>query len=108
MISFLVKGLGCTMAELEKVNERRDLMFGVRVERARTRCAYLSRVGLSPADIRKVLVAHPRMLEYRVERTMKPRLDFLAEQGVAPEDIAKVRQSVWQSVSVCSWRWLAP
>jgi len=90
MISFLVKGLGCSMKDLEKVNDRRDLVFGVRVERARSRCVFLTQVGLSLEEVRKVLVTHPRLLEYRIERTMQNRIDFLKELGVPGEDIAKV------------------
>lgn len=38
----------------------------------------------------KVLARFPRVLEYQSERTLRPRLDFLAECGVAQQDLAKV------------------
>lgn len=39
----------------------------------------------------KVLARFPRVLEYKSERTLRPRLDFLCQEcGVAQQDISKV------------------
>jgi mTERF domain-containing protein len=38
----------------------------------------------------QVVLSHPRVLEYRVERTMQNRINFLKEVGVAEADIPKV------------------
>lgn len=45
----------------------------------------------SNAELTKVIVKFPRILEYKSERTIRPRLDFLRRCGVAQEDLAKVR-----------------
>lgn len=45
----------------------------------------------SEAELTKVIAKFPRILEYKSERTIRPRLDFLKAHGVAAEDLAKVR-----------------
>ena len=47
-------------------------------------------VGLSQEELAKVIVKCPRILEYRSEQTIRPRLAFLEKAGVAETDIAKV------------------
>jgi hypothetical protein len=44
----------------------------------------------SNADLTKVIAKFPRILEYKSERTIRPRLDFLRRCGVVHEDLAKV------------------
>jgi len=44
----------------------------------------------SDAQLAKVIVKFPRILEYKSERTIRPRLDFLRGCGVGQEDLAKV------------------
>lgn len=56
----------------------------------------------SNAQLAKVISKFPRILEYRSERTLRPRLDFLARCGVSQDDLAKVRGG-WEE-----WRWGAP
>lgn len=46
----------------------------------------------SNAQLAKVISKFPRILEYRSERTLRPRLDFLARCGVSQDDLAKARQ----------------
>ncbi|KAK3289620.1 hypothetical protein CYMTET_2960 [Cymbomonas tetramitiformis] len=90
MVSFLVVGLGLTKAQLEKVLDRREGVLSMGVERARGRCAFLAELGLSKAEIAKVIVSHPRVLEYRTKRTMQPRVSYLLSIGVQQEDLPKV------------------
>ena len=47
-------------------------------------------VAVQPSPHVQLLVAHPRVLEYRVERTMQSRINFLKDIGVAEADIPKV------------------
>lgn len=49
-----------------------------------------SQVGLEPEDLAKLLMKFPRIIEYRSERTLRPRLDFLKRHGVQQADISKV------------------
>ena len=41
-------------------------------------------------DIRKVVAKHPQALELDVEKTMKPRVEYLRSIGVKDENIGKV------------------
>lgn len=50
----------------------------------------LSQVGLQPEHLAKLLMKFPRIIEYRSERTLRPRLDFLKRHGVQQADISKV------------------
>jgi hypothetical protein len=45
-----------------------------------------------------VIAKFPRILEYKSERTFRPRLDFLKRCGVEQEDLVKVRGSAAQSL----------
>jgi hypothetical protein len=38
----------------------------------------------------QVVVTHPQVLEYRVERTMQCKINLLIEYGVRPQDIPKL------------------
>ena len=49
---------------------------------------YLSDIGVG--DIRKVVAKHPQALELDVEKTMKPRVEYLRSIGVKDENIGKV------------------
>mmetsp|Transcript_33415 Transcript_33415/g.56105 ORF Transcript_33415/g.56105 Transcript_33415/m.56105 type:complete len:796 (+) Transcript_33415:176-2563(+) len=90
MTSFLVENLGFTSKDLTKIMGRREEIFSCSVDRAHSRCAFLREIGLKKEDVRKVVLSHPRVLEYRVERTMQNRIHFLKEVGVAEADIPKV------------------
>jgi len=90
MVSFLVANLKFTSKELNKILGRREEIFSTSVDRAHSRCNFLRDIGLSDVDVKKLLLAHPRVLEYRVERTMQNRINFLMEIGVAEADIPKV------------------
>ena len=46
---------------------------------------------MDDADIRRLLLKFPRIIEYRTERTLRPRIDFLLQQGVPQADLSKVR-----------------
>lgn len=44
----------------------------------------------SNAELTKVIAKFPRILEYKSERTIRPRLEFLRRCGVSQEELAKV------------------
>jgi hypothetical protein len=54
MVTFLMLGLGFSEGELEKLLDRREELLSIRVERARSRAAFLLDIGLSQEDVRKV------------------------------------------------------
>ena len=59
----------------------------------------------SNADLAKVVAKFPRILEYKSERTLRPRIEFLTGQcGVAEADLAKVRDGAGLG-SVCARLW---
>lgn len=41
-------------------------------------------------DMRKLLLKFPRIVEYKTERTLRPRLDFLKRYNIEGKDISKV------------------
>lgn len=45
---------------------------------------------MSNEELRRVLVKFPRILEYKTEKTIRPRLAFLERYGVERKDLAKV------------------
>ena len=60
MVTFLMLGLGFSVGELEKLLDRREELLSIRVERARSRAAFLLDIGLSQEDVRKVRT--PRLI----------------------------------------------
>lgn len=50
-------------------------------------------MSLKPAELCKLLTKFPRIVEYRAEKTLRPRMDFFLRHGVKQEDIAKVPSS---------------
>eukprot|EP00899_Mesostigma_viride_P007413 jgi/Mesvir1/16673/Mv15075-RA.1 len=88
MVSYLAS-LGLSEAEFERLAERRYEAFAVSVGRARSRLDFLEKeVGVKPGELKKMVVRHPQILEYRIERTMAPRLRYLESVGVT--DLGKV------------------
>ena len=58
MVTFLLLGLGFNAhGDLEKLLDRREELLSIRVERARSRAAFLLHIGLSHEDVRKVRTA---------------------------------------------------
>lgn len=47
-------------------------------------------IGLSDEEMRKLLVKCPRIMEHKLESTMRPHLEFLQLHGVQKEDLGKV------------------
>jgi mTERF len=45
---------------------------------------------MSDAELRQLLLRFPRIIEYKTERTIRPRLDFLKKCGVAQGELCKV------------------
>mmetsp|Transcript_23167 Transcript_23167/g.72330 ORF Transcript_23167/g.72330 Transcript_23167/m.72330 type:complete len:508 (+) Transcript_23167:5138-6661(+) len=90
MVSYLVS-LGMTGSELEELSEKREELFSCGVSRARGRLDFLEKkLGFSQEEKKKMIVKNPRIVEYRIERTMQPRLDYLAGLGVSRQDLSRL------------------
>lgn len=82
-----------TKADFRKLvtSRRSNGLLQLRVPTIRNKLQFLKdEIGLSNEEVRKVLVKCPRILEHKLESTMRPHLEFLQSHGVAKEDIAKV------------------
>lgn len=78
--------------DLCKLSDARRQLFSLSVPSVRSKLAFLrNELNMDDADIRKVLLKFPRFIEYKTERTVRPRLDFLLKHGVVQGDLSKVR-----------------
>ncbi|CAI5990861.1 unnamed protein product [Closterium sp. NIES-64] len=59
---------------------------------AQERMAYLRAIGLPAADVPRLVARCPKLLTYRVDTRMAPRVDFLMALGVPPDRVARVIQ----------------
>ena len=85
--------LGMTKADFRKLvtSRRSNGLLQLRVPTIRNKLQFLKEeIGLDNEEVRKLLVKCPRILEHKLESTMRPHLEFLQLHGVAKEDIAKV------------------
>lgn len=88
--------LGMTKADFSKIvdTRRSNGLLQLRVPTIQTKFRFFKdELSLSDEDIRKLLVKCPRVMEHKVESTMRPHLEFLQQQGVAKEDLGKVGPS---------------
>ncbi|KAG7673774.1 hypothetical protein KSW81_006965 [Nannochloris sp. 'desiccata'] len=87
----LLAQLGLKPADFTRLVDTRPELFQTGVATMRKKLQFLrDAVGLSQEELAKVIVKCPRILEYRSEETIRPRLEFLEKAGVAESDIAKV------------------
>lgn len=89
----LFHDLGMTKADFTKlVTSRRDNgLLQLRVPTIRNKLHFLKdEIGLNNVEVRKLLVKCPRILEHKLESTMRPHLEFLHSHGISKEDIPKV------------------
>ena len=83
--------LGLSTDELRKLSVSRRNLFMLSVPSVRAKLAFLrSELALDDADIRRLLLKFPRIIEYKTERTLRPRIDFLLQHGVPQADLGKV------------------
>ncbi|KAI7840979.1 hypothetical protein COHA_005208 [Chlorella ohadii] len=87
----LLYELGLRPSDFDRLAESRPEIFQMGIVTMRRKLKFLQdTIGLSNAQLAKVISKFPRILEYRSERTLRPRLDFLARCGVSQDDLAKV------------------
>ena len=85
-----------TKADFNRIvdTRRSNGLLQLRVPTIQTKFRFFKdELSLSGEDIRKLLVKCPRVMEHKVESTMRPHLEFLQQQGVAKEDLGKVGPS---------------
>ena len=82
-----------TKADFRKLvtSRRSNGLLQLRVPTIRNKLNFLKdEIGLTDEEVRKLLVKCPRIVEHKLESTMRPHLEFLQSHGVSKEDIAKV------------------
>lgn len=85
--------LGMTKADFTKLvtSRRSNGLLQLRVPTIRNKLHFFrDKLGLSNDEVRKMLVKCPRIMEHKLESTMKPHLEFLELHGVKKEDLGKV------------------
>eukprot|EP00897_Mesotaenium_endlicherianum_P001109 jgi/Mesen1/1099/ME000123S00275 len=89
LVSYL-RGLGMTESAFERIMKRHSQCLLTNAVLARERVEYLLSVGVKRANLCKLIVRHPQILEYRVEQMMKVRVRFLLSLGVPPAAIGGI------------------
>ena len=86
--------LGMRRADFQKVvkTRRTDGLLQLRVPTIQSKLRFFkNELNFKDEDLCKLLVKCPRVMEHRIDGTMRPHLEFLQQCGVAKEDLGKVR-----------------
>jgi hypothetical protein len=101
---YCVQALGCTAAEATKAEGRLFPHMAERMTRAQAeeRCGWLrSRLDLSDAELKKVMMRLPQVLGLSVEATLEPKLDWLQDR--LDLDAAQLKKMVLRLPAVLSY-----
>ena len=82
-----------TKADFHKILKTRssDGLLQLRVPTIQNKFRFFkTELNFKDDDIRKLLVKCPRVMEHKLEGTMRPHLEFLQQYGVAKNDLGKV------------------
>lgn len=85
--------LGFTKADFRKVVKSRGTngLLQLRVSTIQSKLRFFkNELSFDDEDIRRLLVKCPRVMEHKIESTIRPHLDFLQQHGVAKGDLGKV------------------
>jgi mTERF len=84
--------LGMSKAEIARMARSRTQLFYLALPTIESKLKFLrEEAGITSADdMRKLLLKFPRIVEYKTERTLRPRLDFLKRYHIEGADISKV------------------
>jgi len=96
--------LGLSKQDMCRLAEGRTQLFHLALPTIESKLKFLrEEAGITdPADMRKLLIKCPRIVEYKTERTLRPRLDFLKRHNIQDSDIPKVRQPCLRRRLSCS------
>lgn len=96
-VAFYYK-LGMSKAEICRMARTRTQLFYLALPTIESKLKFLrEEAGITePDDMRKLLLKFPRIVEYKTERTLRPRLDFLKRHHVHGADISKVLLAAWR------------
>eukprot|EP00271_Cylindrocystis_brebissonii_P007179 TRINITY_DN20406_c0_g1_i1.p1 TRINITY_DN20406_c0_g1~~TRINITY_DN20406_c0_g1_i1.p1 ORF type:complete len:869 (-),score=154.16 TRINITY_DN20406_c0_g1_i1:166-2772(-) len=86
----LLVSVGFSEADLLRLAFKRAETFDISVACAQARIDYLLSLGVKACDLSRLLLRHPRLLEYSVERTMQSRVDYLRSLGVQPASMGRL------------------
>lgn len=87
----ILTNLGLSPSQLKKIGDSRREIFQTSSKTMNRKIAFFKDcVGMADADIVKIVCKSPRVLEYGSEQTVRPRIEFLKECGVPPQNTSKV------------------
>jgi mTERF domain-containing protein len=81
---------GLSETDFRKIAERHKTCLQTNAVMAKERVEYLLSVGVESDNLSKLIVRHPQILEYTVERAMKPRIQYLKRLGVPESKLGRV------------------
>lgn len=87
----ILTNLGLSPPQLKRIGDSRREIFQTSSKTMNRKIAFFKDcVGMIDADIVKIVCKSPRVLEYGSEQTVRPRIEFLKDCGVPPQNTAKV------------------
>lgn len=89
LLSYLHQ-LGLSETDFRKIAERHKTCLHTNAVMAKERVEYLLSLGVESENLSKLIVRHPQILEYTVERAMKPRIQYLKRIGVPESKLGRV------------------
>ncbi|KAG0622583.1 hypothetical protein M758_3G108800 [Ceratodon purpureus] len=81
---------GLSESDFRKIAERHKTCLQTNAVMAKERVEYLLSIGVESENLSKLIVRHPQILEYTVERAMKPRIQYLKRLGVPESKLGRV------------------
>lgn len=82
--------LGLGEEDFKKIADRHKACLQVNVIMVKERVDYLVSLGVEREHLSKLIVRHPQILEYTVERALKPRIQYLKSLGIPESKLGRV------------------
>lgn len=89
LLSYLHQ-LGLGETDFRKIAERHKTCLHTNAVMAKERVEYLLNEGVESENLSKLIVRHPQILEYTIDRGMKPRIQYLKRIGVPESKLGRV------------------
>eukprot|EP00276_Gloeochaete_wittrockiana_P006004 CAMPEP_0184648316 /NCGR_PEP_ID=MMETSP0308-20130426/5405_1 /TAXON_ID=38269 /ORGANISM="Gloeochaete witrockiana, Strain SAG 46.84" /LENGTH=444 /DNA_ID=CAMNT_0027080045 /DNA_START=247 /DNA_END=1582 /DNA_ORIENTATION=+ len=94
VVTFLKKQLMMSAEEVTQVLTTCPQFFGFGVENLTMKMKWLHSIGLTPEDIKDMIIKVPFTFTLDQPTALKPKVVFMIEQGVTDEDLVKVLKLV--------------
>ncbi|KAL2644320.1 hypothetical protein R1flu_011907 [Riccia fluitans] len=82
--------LGLQEGDFARIVDRHRACLQSNLKMVKERVNYLLCLGVKVEDLRKLIVRHPQILEYRVEQAMKPRVLYLKSLGIDESKLGRI------------------